>query len=83
MTLEEKEFYLTKVNYSAKDVMFMLGCQKTWATKVIKECKEKYNGTVVGRPILIKAESFWAYLGTTMENELRKLGCAKGYVKES
>lgn len=81
MTIEEKEYYLTKVNYSAKDVMAILGIHKTQATKVIKECKIKFGGAVLGRTNFIKAESFWKREGTTIEEELRKLGCAKGYVK--
>ena len=79
MTIEEREYYLLKTNYSAKDIMALLGCKKTWATKVMKECKTKYDGEITGRPLLIKANSFWLREGTTREEELRFIAYAKGY----
>lgn len=82
MTIEEKEVYLLKSHYSAKDVMFLLGCKKTWATKVMKECRTKYGGAIVGRPLLITANSFWLREGTTREEELRVIAYAKGYGTE-
>lgn len=82
MTIEERERYLLKTSYSAKDVMALLGCKKTWATKVMKECKTKYGGAIPERPLLIKANSFWLREGTTREEELRVIAYAKGYGTE-
>lgn len=81
MTIEEKERFLLMVNYSAKDIMVLLDCGHTWATKVIKECKAKFGGAVKGRNV-ITAKSFWLREGTTLEEELRLLSFAKGYGKE-
>lgn len=81
MTVEQKETYLLKVNYSAKDVMALLECGHTWATKVMNECREKYGGAVMGRNT-ITSKSFWLREGTTLEEELRLLSFAKGYAKE-
>lgn len=82
VTLEEKETYLLKTNYSAKDVMFLLGIGKTQATKVMNECRVKYGGAVMGRKNIITTNSFWLREGTTREEELRVIAYAKGYGKE-
>lgn len=79
MTIEEKETYLLKTNYSAKDVMFLLNIGKTQATKVMNECRVKYGGAVMGRQNIITANSFWLREGTTREAELRVIAYAKGY----
>lgn len=81
MTVEQKETYLLKVNYSAKDVMALLDCKHTWATKIMNECRAKYGGAVLGRNV-ITSKSFWLREGTTIEEELRLLSFAKGYGKE-
>ncbi len=78
MTIEEKENYLTKASYSAKDIMALLGCGRTWATKVMNECKTKYSGAIAGRNV-IKSQSFWLREGTTIEEQLRLLSIAKNY----
>ena len=82
MTIEEKENYLLKTNYSAKDVMFLLGIGKTRATEVMNECRVKYGGAIMGRQNVITANSFWLREGTTREEELRVIASAKGYGKE-
>lgn len=69
------------VNYAPRDVMALLGCGHTWATKVMKECRTNFGGTVKGRNV-ITAKSFWLSQGTTLEEELRLLSFAKGYGKE-
>lgn len=82
MTIEEKENYLLKTNYSAKDVMALLGIGKTRATEIMNECRVKYGGAVMGRPNIISANSFWVREGTTREAELRLIAVAKGYGQE-
>lgn len=82
MTIEEKENYLTKSNYSAKDIMALLGIGKTQATKVMNECRSKFGGTILGRQNVIKSSSFWLREGTTREAELRVIAYAKGYDQE-
>lgn len=79
MTLEEKETYLVKTNYTAKDVKVLLNIGKTQATKVMNECRVKYHGAVMGRPTIITSKSFWEREGTTREAELRVIAYAKGY----
>lgn len=81
MTIEKKERFLLMANYSAKDVMAILECGHTCATKVMNECKTKFGGAVKGRNV-ITAKSFWLREGTTLEEELRLLSFAKGYGKE-
>lgn len=82
MTIEEKETYLLKTNYSAKDVMVLLNIGKTQATKVMNECKVKYGGAVMGRQNVIRASSFWEREGTTREVELGVIAYAKRYGTE-
>ena len=78
MTVEEKEMYLLKVTYSPKDIRTLLNCGRTWAHKIMNECRSKYGGAVLGRNV-ITAKSFWLREGTTLEEELRLLSYAKGY----
>lgn len=80
MTIEEKEYYLLKTNYTAKDVKALLECGSTWASKIMNDCRKKHNGAVLGRNV-ITAKSFWLSQGTTIEEELRLLSIAKGYGK--
>jgi hypothetical protein len=69
------------VNYSAKDVKALLNCGRTWATKIMNECRLKYGGAVMGRNV-ITSKSFWLREGTTIEEELRLLSIAKGYADQ-
>lgn len=82
MTIEEKETYLLKTNYSAKDVMALLGIGKSRATEVMNECRVKYGGAIMGRQNVVTANSFWLREGTTREKELRVIAYAKGYCQE-
>lgn len=77
MTIEEKESYLLKANYTATDIMALKKCGRTCATKIMNDCKANYKGAILGRNV-IKASSFWVREGTTIENELRLLAIAKG-----
>lgn len=77
MTLEEKEMYLLKPTYTAKDIMAITGCKKSWATQIMKECKDRFNGSVLYRDYVITARSFWEREGTTLEEQYALLGIAK------
>lgn len=61
--------------------MALTGCKKTWATKIMNDCRSKFGGSIVGRPNVITSKSFWKREGTTIEEELRLLSIAK-YGKE-
>jgi hypothetical protein len=80
MTIEEKEKFLLMSNYSAKHIMKILECGRTTASKIMNECRSRYNGSVIGRNV-ITAKSFWQREGTTIEEELRLLSVAKQYAK--
>lgn len=80
MTIEEKEKYLLKSNYSAKDVMALTGVQKSRASVIMNECRTIYNGSIKYRPSVITSKSFWLREGTTIEEQYRLLGIAKGYI---
>ena len=81
MTLEEKERFLLKSTYSANDVKFLTNLAKSRVSVIMNICREKYGGTVPYRANVITAKSFWLYEGTTIDEEYRLLGIAKGYVR--
>ncbi len=80
VTIEEKERFLMKPSYTAKDIMDMLGCKKTWATQVMNECRRKFGGLIPGRNA-ITPHSFWLHEHTTLDEQLRQLSIAKGYAQ--
>lgn len=82
LTIEEKEKYLLMSSYSARDVMELTGVQKSRATKIMTECREKFNGSIKYRPNAITSESFWQREGTSMERQMYLLGIAKGNIKD-
>lgn len=79
LTLEEKEHILSKPVLRLTDIKKLTGYANTTAYQIMRECKEKYNGTVTTRNDAIKTESLFKFLGTSLERELYLLGCAKGY----
>ena len=71
-----KEIYLQlllKSAYNRKDVMLLAGCSHATATKVMKICREAYNGAIMHRDYYITSDSFFAYQGTTRKKELELL----------
>lgn len=81
MTLEEKEKYLLKASYNREDIRQLTGFANTMISNVMNFCREKFNGSVPYRSNVITARSFWLWNGTSIEEEYRLLGVAKGYVK--
>lgn len=81
LTIEEKEKYLLMASYTAKDIMDLKGVQKSRASKIMAECRERYGGTIKFRPNACTSKSFWLREGTTLEEEYRLLGISKGYVR--
>lgn len=80
MTLEEKENILLMATYSAKEVSMLTGACRASVTTIMNKCKDLFGGAVKYRNNVITAKSFWEYQGTTIEEEYRLLGIAKGYV---
>jgi len=78
VTIEQLEPYLLKVNYTGEDVRALKGIKKSMANRIMKECREKHSGAVLGRPYVITAKSYWKREGTTIEEQLRLLAIAKG-----
>ncbi len=79
MTIEEKEKYLMKASFNAKDIAELTGLKGTRVTVIMKECKLNFGGLIKNRPNAIKASSFWKWTGSSIEEEYRLLGIAKGY----
>lgn len=81
MTVEDKEKFLMMVSYSAKDVMILTGYAKSKVTIIMNECKLMFGGIIRHRPNAITSKSFWLWNGSSIEEEYRLLGIAKGYNK--
>lgn len=81
MEFSEKEQYLLMASYTARDIMAIKGIQKTRASIITRECREKYGGFIKNRPNACTSESFWLREGTTLEREMYLLGVAKGFIK--
>lgn len=80
MTIEEKENYLLLSTYSAKDIMALTKTSRSNASIIMNECKNFFDGAVKYRDTVITARSFWQREGTTIEEQFRLLGIAKGYI---
>lgn len=82
MTLEEKEYYLMLPAYRVDDIHKMLGGSYDLAKRVKRVCVKEFDGKIEGRPLCVTAKSFWLYMGSSLEEELRLIGIAKGYGKK-
>lgn len=76
-----KEEILSRPIVSCKDVMLFTGWKKSRVYEFMKDCKDKYGGTVPYRKDAITTQSMCIALGTTLEEQLKQIGIAKGYIR--
>lgn len=76
MTFKRKEEILTKPVYCHSDVKELSEVGDTRAWEIMKECRANYGGALKNNDRGIKAESYWLWQGTTLAEELRKVGIA-------
>ena len=80
LTIETKEQILTRPCIRVDDVELLTGYSKRMCYNLMKVCREQFNGTAGIRTDAIKPESLCKALGTTIEEEMRLIGIAKGYI---
>lgn len=78
MKIEELEAILTKANYDYRDIMALEECKQTKASQIMNVIKARYNGGVPGRTNCVKSESYWLYAGSSIDEQLRRMGILKG-----
>lgn len=76
-----KEEILSRPIVTCKEVMLFTGWRKSRVYEFMKACKENYEGTVPFRRDAITTRSMCLALGTTLEEQIRQIGIAKGYIK--
>ena len=80
LTLELKEELLLKPVLKAKEVQLLTGFALPKCYTIMDICRKKYGGKLIGSSSVIRTKSLMLYLDTTLEDELRLIGIAKGYI---
>ena len=80
LTLELKEKILLKPCIRLQDIMLLTGFGKSTCYNLMTECKKFYGGKAGLRTDAITPKSLCLALGTTIEEEMRLIGIAKGYI---
>lgn len=65
---------LQKPHWSYKDVMQYCGVKTSKAYEIMAVVRKKYNGTIRDFPSHVRRNSVLAFLGTTIEEELKVVG---------
>lgn len=81
LTIETKEKVLLKPCIRVKDVMLLTGLSERVSYYLMADCKNNFNGRAGIRTDAITPKSLCLALGTTIEDEMRLIGIAKGYIK--
>lgn len=81
MTIEEKEKILVKTCIRVEDVMALTGYSKSYCYQMMNECRRDFKGQAGVRTDAILTESFFNYLGTTIEKEMASIIRAKEIAK--
>ena len=80
LTIELKEKILLKPCVRVNDIMAISGYSQRMCYHLMKECREHFNGRAGIRTDAITTKSLCLALGTTIEEEMRLIGIAKGYI---
>lgn len=81
LTIETKEQLLLKQGLRVNDVMLLTGYSKPKSYKIMKLCRDEFNGKAGILTDAITPKSLCIALGTTLEDELKLIGVAKGIIK--
>ena len=79
LTIEVKEKVLSKLGLRVDDVVLLTGYSKKKCYRIMKMCREEFNGRAGAMSDMITPFSLCLALGTTLEDEMRYIGIAKGY----
>lgn len=80
LSIETKEQLLSRPCLRAKDIMQLTGYGKSMCYELMQECRKNFNGKAGIRTDAITTRSLCLALGTTLEEEMRLIGIAKGYI---
>lgn len=80
LTIEEKEKILLKPCLRVKDIELLTGYSKSACYQLMSECRANYNGKAGIRTDAITTKSFCLALGTSVEEQMRLIGIAKGFI---
>lgn len=80
MTLEEKEKVLSKPCIRVNDIVALTGYSKRMCYRLMQECRANFKGRAGIRTDAITPRSLCLALGTTIEEEMKLIGIAKGYI---
>ncbi len=75
-SLEKKIEVITRLCLRKSDVMFLTGYKDTKARKIMKICREEFNGTVPARMEIDRAittDSFLRFMGTNRKEYIESL----------
>jgi len=81
LSIEEKEKILTNP-VSVDGVMSLTGYSRKKCYQIMDICRKEYSGRAGRLTDRITPESICLYIGTTLENEMRYIGIAKGSYEE-
>jgi hypothetical protein len=81
LSIEEKEKILSRACIRVEDVMKLTGYSKSYCYEIMKDCRKEFNGQAGIRTDAILTKSLFAYLGTTLEEELASIIRAKELAK--
>ena len=73
MSSQERLNLMLKIGIDAKEVQSLVGCSQSYAYKLMKICREEFNGRAGVMSNKITPTSLCKALGTTIEDELHKL----------
>lgn len=62
---------LQKPHWSAKDIADFTGFGKTKAYEIMQIVRKEYGGTIKHLPSFVRRDSVLAFLGTSVETEIR------------
>lgn len=80
LTIEIKEKVLSKLGLRVDDVVLLTGYSKKKCYRIMQMCRDNFNGKAGAMSDMITPRSLCLALGTTIENEMRYIGIAKGNV---
>lgn len=80
LNIDIKEKVLSKLGLRVDDVVLFTGYSKKKCYRIMQLCRDEFNGRAGAMSDMITPKSLCLALGTTIEDEMRYIGIAKGYI---
>ena len=80
LTIEVKEKVLSKLGLRVDDVVLFTGYSKKKCYRIMQMCRNEFNGKAGCMSDMITPESLCKCFGTTIEEQMRLIGIAKGNI---